>query len=208
MAQESMSATPEGRHRLYEDVLAILTGALTVSIGLAFYGEARLTSGGTSGLALLTNYVTAFGFGPLFFVINLPFYFFAVVRMGWVFAIKTFVAVMTVSLFSMIMPNWLRIEGVDPVFAAISGGALFGLGALVLVRHKASLGGTTILGLYLQQRYGIRAGLFQLAVDAVILVIAFFVLPWDKVLLSLLGAVVFNLIIAINHRPGRYSGFS
>lgn len=199
---------PEGRHRLYEDALAILVGALAVSVGLAFYTEARLATGSTSGLALLVHYATGMGFGPLFFVINLPFYVFAVLRMGWIFAAKTFAAVMMVSLFSMVMPDWLGIAAINPVFAAIAGGMLFGLGALVLVRHKSSLGGVSILGLYLQQRYGIRAGLFQLAVDAVILVAAFFVLPWDKVVLSLIGALVFNLIIAINHRPGRYSGFS
>jgi len=38
----------------------------------------------------------------------------------------------------------------------------------------------------------------------VILVCAFLTLPFDKVLLSILGAVILNLIIALNHRPGRY----
>lgn len=208
MAEESLSEPRGRRHRSYEDILAILTGALAVSIGLTLYAKATLTTGSTSGAALLTHYVTGWDFGVLFFLINIPFYVFAVLRMGWVFAFKTFAAVALVSLFTLTMPGWMRIEAIDPVFAAVAGGMLSGLGALVLVRHKSSLGGVTILGLYLQQRYGVRAGLFQLAVDSVVLVAAFFVLPWDRVLLSLLGAVVFNLIIAINHRPGRYSGFS
>ena len=196
------------RHRLYEDILALPTGALAVAIGLIFYTESRLTTGSTSGLALLSHYATGVDFGVVFFAINLPFYIFAVLRMGLKFAIKTFISVSMVSIFSTFMPGWVRLDAVDPVFAAIAGGMLFGLGALILIRHKASLGGVTILGLYLQQKFGIRAGLFQLGVDAAILLLALFVLPWDKVALSLLGAVVFNLIIAINHRPGRYSGFS
>lgn len=83
-----------------------------------------------------------------------------------------------------------------------------GLGILSLFRHKASVGGINILALYLQDNFGIRAGWFQLGVDAVILVFAFFVLPVDRVLYSILGAVMLNLIIGLNHRPGRYIGFS
>ena len=56
--------------------------------------------------------------------------------------------------------------------------------------------------------YGIRAGYFQLGVDAVILLAAFFVLPLDRVIYSILGALVLNLIIGFNHKPGRYVGFS
>ena len=85
---------------------------------------------------------------------------------------------------------------------------LMGLGILSLFRHKASVGGINILALYLQENFGVRAGYFQLGVDAVILVAAFFVLPFDRVIYSILGALVLNMIIATNHKPGRYVGFS
>jgi uncharacterized membrane-anchored protein YitT (DUF2179 family) len=77
-----------------------------------------------------------------------------------------------------------------------------------LFRHKASVGGINILALFLQDNFGIRAGYFQLGVDAVILVAAFFILPFDRVLYSILGALVLNMIIALNHRRDRYVGFS
>jgi uncharacterized membrane-anchored protein YitT (DUF2179 family) len=48
----------------------------------------------------------------------------------------------------------------------------------------------------------------QLAVGLVMLVVSLFCLDLDKVALSVLGAAVLNLIIAINHRPGRYVGMS
>ena len=83
-----------------------------------------------------------------------------------------------------------------------------GLGLLALFRHRTGLGGVNILALYLQETHGIRAGWFQLGIDALILLGALFLLPWDKVLVSLLGAAVLNLILAINHKPGRYMGVS
>ncbi len=196
------------RHKLHEDLFAMLIGTTLVALGIVFYAEVTLTTGSSAGLALLLQYVTGIPFGLLFFLINLPFYVLAILRMGWPFAIKTFACVALVSLFTTQFPLWLDISGIEPLFAALVGGGLMGLGILSLFRHKASVGGINILALYLQDNFGIRAGWFQLGVDAVILVLAFFVLPVDRVLYSILGAVMLNLIIGLNHRPGRYIGFS
>jgi uncharacterized membrane-anchored protein YitT (DUF2179 family) len=196
------------RHKLHEDIFAILIGTTLVSLGIAFYAEAQLTTGSSAGLALLLQYATGIPFGWLFFAINLPFYLLAVLRMGWPFAVKTMVSVALVSWFTTQIPVWIGIDRIEPLFAALAGGGLIGLGVLSLFRHKASVGGINILALFMQERFGVRAGYFQLGVDAVILVIAFFVLPYDRVLYSVLGALVLNLIIALNHRPGRYVGFS
>src|SRR5690606_22454210 len=75
------------RHKLHEDIFAMLIGTMLVSLGIVFYAEAILTTGSTAGLALLLQYVTGVPFGWLFFAINLPFYILAVLRMGWPFAI-------------------------------------------------------------------------------------------------------------------------
>ena len=200
-------STPS-RHTWYEDIFAILIGTSLVSLGIVLYAHATLITGSTAGLALLLQYGTGVSFGVLFFGINLPFYVLAVLRMGWPFAIKTFVSVLLVSYFSAAIPDWIDITSIQPLYAACIGGGAIGLGILSLFRHKASVGGINILALYLQDNFGLRAGYVQLGIDAVILVAAFFVLPLDRVLYSLLGALVMNLLIAMNHRPGRYVGFS
>jgi uncharacterized membrane-anchored protein YitT (DUF2179 family) len=196
------------RHRFYEDVMAMLLGTLMVSIGIVLYTKATLLTSGAAGLALLLQFATGINFGILFFALNLPFYWLAIRRMGWRFAARTFIAVGLVSAFTWATPGWLRIEAVDPLYAAIAGGSFMGLGLLALFRHRTGLGGINILALYLQEHHGIRAGWFQLGVDVVILAGALFLLPLDKVLISLAGAAVLNLILAINHKPGRYMGVS
>ncbi|MEQ9636523.1 MAG: YitT family protein [Devosia marina] len=200
-------STPS-RHKLHEDIFAMLIGTMLVSLGIAFYAQVQLTTGSSAGLALLLQYITGIPFGWLFFAINLPFYALAWWRMGLPFTLKTIASVAMVSYFTSQIPGWIGIERIDPLFAALVGGGLMGLGILSLFRHKASVGGINILALFLQENFGIRAGYFQLGVDAVILIIAFFVLPFDRVIYSILGALVLNLIIALNHRPGRYVGFS
>tara|TARA_B100000519_G_C14236272_1_gene434938 strand:- start:1466 stop:2119 length:654 start_codon:yes stop_codon:yes gene_type:complete len=191
-------------HRPYEDVLALLLGTMVVSLGVTLYSESILVTGSTAGAALLIEHATGLSFGVIFFLINLPFYWLAFKRMGKAFTIKTFIAVGLVSAFSKLTPMLVAFDTLNPVYAAVAGGALMGIGLLMLFRHRAGLGGINILALYLQENFNIRAGYFQLAVDMVILVCAFLTLPFDKVLLSILGAVILNLIIALNHRPGRY----
>lgn len=196
------------RHRLYEDVFAFLMGTLLVALGVQFYTEARLLTGGTAGLSLLGQYAAGYPFGLIFFVVNLPFYILAAVRMGWDFTIRTFIAVFLVSILSRLTPIWIDISGMHPVYAAVAGGAVIGVGLLILFRHKAGLGGFNILAVYIQDRYGLRAGLVLLGADLAILVLALLLLDWQNVALSVLGAVVISLILTVNHRPGRYIGVS
>jgi uncharacterized membrane-anchored protein YitT (DUF2179 family) len=65
-----------------------------------------------------------------------------------------------------------------------------------------------ILALFLQERFGLRAGKIQMAIDVAIVLAAVFIVPPDKVALSILGAVALNMVLAINHRAGRYMGVS
>ncbi len=196
------------RHPLWEDALALLTGTALVALGIAFYSHAGLLTGGTVGLAFLLKYLAGWSFGPVFFLLNLPFYALAIWRMGWKFTLRTVCAVGLVSLFAELTPQWVRFAELNVVYAALFGGFAIGIGLLILFRHRASLGGVNILALFLQERFGLRAGTFQMGIDALIVMAAVFVVPVDKVLLSVLGAVALNLVLAINHRADRYMGVS
>lgn len=196
------------RHPLWEDALALLTGTALVALGIAFYSHAGLLTGGTVGLAFLLKYLAGWSFGPVFFLLNLPFYALAIWRMGWKFTLRTVCAVGLVSLFAELTPQWVRFAELNVVYAAVFGGFAIGIGLLILFRHRASLGGVNILALFLQERFGLRAGTFQMGIDALIVMAAVFVVLVDKVLLSVLGAVALNLVLAINHRADRYMGVS
>ncbi|QOR37482.1 YitT family protein [Billgrantia diversa] len=199
---------PTSPHRPYEDVMAMLVGTLFVALGVSFYTQALLLTGSTAGMAFLLQYATGWRFGVWFFLINLPFYYLAVKRMGWSFTLRTFGAIALVSLFSELTGQWVAFDSLNPLYASLMGGSLIGIGMLVLFRHRTSLGGINILALYLQGRYGLRAGYVQLGIDGLIMLISLFVLPPERVGLSVLGAVALNLIIALNHKPGRYMGVS
>ncbi|MDP2368573.1 YitT family protein [Rhodoferax sp.] len=192
------------RHRPYEDVQALLTGTLFIALGITMYGNTHLLTGGTAGLAFLLHYATGWNFSVLIFLVNLPFYGLAWWRMGKVFAVKTVLAVSLMALLVQWLPQWVVFQTLNPVFATVAGGLLIGAGMLMLFRHRASLGGINVLVLYLQERFGWRAGKVQMGFDCLIVLGAFSVVDWWHVALSVLGAVVMNMTLAVNHRPGRY----
>ena len=194
------------RHSAYEDIIAIVIGTLFMAFGVVIYTKVVLLAGGTAGLALLLQYATGVGFWWLFFAANLPFYLLAVKKLGWAFTLRTFAAVTLVSFFTRLTSDLIAFSHLDPLYAAVMGGALSGTGLLILFRHRTGLGGINVLAIYLQDHFGLRAGYFQMAVDLAILAAAFFVIPPDRLALSVLGAVVVNMTLAINHRPGRYLG--
>ncbi len=193
-------------HNAFEDAQALVTGTLFVSLAMILFGQAGLLTGGTAGIAFLLHYSTGWGLGTLFFLINLPFYGFAWRRMGPEFTLKTFAAVSLLAALTEFSPRLFAIERLHPAYAAVLGGTLLGAGCLFLARHRASLGGVTIVSLYLQQRHGWRAGAVQLAVDGVIVLLALSIAEPQRVAWSVGAAAVMALILAVNHRPGRYAG--
>lgn len=198
--------TPSSHHTPLEDAQALFAGTLFVSLALILFGQVGMITGGTAGVAFVLHHLTGVSFGKLFFLINLPFYGFAWQRMGREFTLKTFGAVAMLSLMTEWSPALFAIERLHPAYAAVLGGLLLGAGCLFLARHRASLGGATVISLYCQQVLGWRAGKVQLAQDVGVLLLATTVLPLDRAAYSVLAAVVMSLFLAINHRPGRYTG--
>ena len=195
------------RHTWLDDAQALLTGTLIVALGLVLFRHAGLVTGGTVGLAFLVHYASGLSFEALVFVINLPFYALAWVRMGRAFTLKTVLAVALLAAFTEAMPRWIELQHLDPVFAAAAGGLLVGVGFIILFRHRASLGGFNTLVLWLQERFGWRAGVVQLVIDGSILLASWPLLDAQRLVLSVLAAALMNITLAINHRPGRYVAF-
>src|SRR3546814_1866730 len=69
--------------------------------------------------------------------------------------------------------QFFLIQYLHPFWGALIGGLLLGYGLLALYRHRASLGGVGILAIYIQDRFGVQAGLVQLAFDLCVMACAF-----------------------------------
>ncbi len=200
----SARMTDARRHSLIDDAQGIAYGATMAAFGIVILTHLGLVTGQTAGLAVLISYATGWNFGPVFFAINLPFYLLGYLRMGPGFTVKTFLAVGLLSALSLWLPGQVAFATLNPWLGAVLFGFVSGSALLALFRHGASLGGIGIVAVLLQDRLGWRAGWVQLAFDAVLFAVAFLVIEARLVLISFLGALVVNLVIAINHRRDRY----
>jgi uncharacterized membrane-anchored protein YitT (DUF2179 family) len=192
------------RYALHEDVQGLLVASVEAALGIHLLRAAGLVTGGTAGLALILAYLTGWPFGLVFFVINIPFFALAYWARGMAFCLKSLATVSLVSVLAEALKPLLEIGQIHPGAAAVLFGVTAGVGLLGLFRHSGSLGGVSIVALILQDRYGIRAGITQIVHDLVLFAAAALILPLDRVLWSLLGALVLNLVIAFNHRRDWY----
>jgi len=206
MSCSTVAPASTKRHTRLEDALAVLIGTLIIALGVNLFAQAGLLTGSTAGIAFLLSYTTSLNFGEAFFLINIPFYLIAIRHIGWEFTPKTFASVFCLSFFSEVTPRLVSFASVQPMYAAAVGGFLMGVGFLMLFRHDASLGGINILSRFLADKYGWSIGKFQMLVDLTILTSSLFIVDMSLVAISIIGAVALNMIIAVNHKPGRYLG--
>lgn len=191
-------------HSAIDDAQGLSLGVFLCSFGMYLLTSAGLITGQTAGVAVIIAYLTGYSFGVVFFVINLPFYAVAWYRLGAAFTVKSLISVTILSVLTELLPLGINIQTIHPLLAAVAFGALVGLGLLAMFRHNGSLGGFGVVALIVQDNTGFRAGWIQLIFDVVVFGIALFLFDLPIVLYSLVGAVVLNLIIAINHRRDRY----
>jgi uncharacterized membrane-anchored protein YitT (DUF2179 family) len=190
-----------------EDIHALLMGSSFAALGVVLLKAAGLVTGGVAGVALILSYLTRAPVGPLFFALNLPFFVLAQRTLGWTFTLKSVLTTGLLTLLTLVMPQWLHVAGINPVFAAVFGGTLIGMGVLALARHRSSVGGIGVLALWLYERRGINAGKVQIAFDVAIVASAFFVVDLQHLGLSVLSAAALSLVMIAYHRPGRYAGY-
>lgn len=187
----------------FYDAQGILFGAFMMSLSVIFLEQTGLVTGQTAGLSILLSYLLPFGFGPIFFVVSLPFLVLSLMRRGRGFTLRTLFVVAAVSLGTPLLSDFIVIERVHPLLGAALAGACAGVGLIALFRHNASAGGLGVLALVVEEKTGFKAGWFQMCFDVAVFLGACFVLEPEQILYSFAGAAILNALIAWNFRIGQ-----
>ncbi len=207
VAVNTAAATNEAKrasHSAFDNAQGQLFGIIMTAFGISILHAAGLITGQAAGLSFVIAYATGLDFGPVFFVVNLPFYALALARIGWRFTAKSLLAVTSISVLTTLAPQAIRYDVLHPYVAAVLAGFCIGIGVIGLFRHGSSGGGVGILAFYIQEKTGFRAGWLQAMFDVVIFSMAVFVIDGKAVLASMLGAAVLNAFVAFNHRTDWY----
>ncbi|PWR21810.1 YitT family protein [Zavarzinia compransoris] len=191
-------------HSPLDNAQGLFFGVAMVSFGIALLHAMGLLTGQAAGIAFLIAQATGADLGLVFLLVNVPFYVLAVLRMDRRFVLRSIVCVAGISLLTSLAPRLLVIAYVEPFSGAILAGLCIGIGVIGLFRHGASGGGIGILAYYIQEKTGFRAGWLQLLLDVVIFAVAAFMIDGMNVLVSMVGALALNLLVAFNHRRDWY----
>ncbi|MCM3491696.1 YitT family protein [Alkalihalophilus marmarensis] len=175
--------------------LMILLAIVITSIGVILLKHANIVTGGTAGLSLSVAYFLSLPFGVTFFLINIPFYIFSMMRMGWNF---TFTTIISVSLLSVVTGfDYFLPAFTVPIWAgAVVGGFIIGIGLSLLFMNGSSLGGANILALFLQKRWNIDPGKTTFAFDFMVVLTSFYTVGFLRGLASVLSIAVTARVIS------------
>ncbi|HEX2793729.1 MAG TPA: YitT family protein [Croceicoccus sp.] len=208
MSDEVTPAFAEARpHSLAEDIYGLATGSLLMAIGLTLMKASGIVTAGMGGVALLASYLLPVTVDVAFWLLNMPFFVLAWSALGRAYFLKSVAAVALVSLWLAVTRVCLNIDEIEPAFAAIAGGTAAGAGILAMLRHKAGVGGVTILSMWLQRKKGWSVGWMSFALDAAIILAAVVAIPSELAIFSVMSVAAVSGILIAYHKPGRYTGY-
>jgi len=174
---------------LLKEFFLIILGILVAGFGLkSFLIPNGFIDGGITGIALLISFLTPISVSLLIFVLNIPFMILAKKHVGKTFAIKTFLAILGLSL-CLIFIQYPVVTS-DKLLVAVFGGFLLGAGVGLAVRCGSVLDGVEVLSIYLNKKIGWSIGEIIFVINVIIFSLAAFFLGVEAALYSILTYLV------------------
>ena len=179
---------------LIRDAAYIVAGALIQALSVVmFFNPADLAPGGVSGVALILNRLAGLPIGLLVLVLNLPLFALGMRLLGgWRFLARTVCATVLYSAFTVLLEKtgWVRPITNDVILNTLYGAIIGGVGSGLVLRARATTGGTDILALLLMRARGIPLSQSYVITDAVVFLAAGAMFGWDKALYAFMANYV------------------
>ncbi len=185
---------------LFKKGLTILMGSLLIGIGInGFLVPFGLLEGGALGISLIIHYVLYVKVGLTFLLISIP-----VFILAWFLYRPFFYNGLHGMLCSSFMidifssSKWLNeVVVLTPLFSALSGGVIIGIGAGIMLRSEVSIGGLDLLAQMLAEKMSVNTGIVILSFDFIVVTIGRVIVPSTPFFLSLLTVFVIGVTISI-----------
>jgi uncharacterized membrane-anchored protein YitT (DUF2179 family) len=168
------------------NLFLIFAGCILCAIALkGILVPKQFLAGGLTGLSLLVHYaVPSLPLGLIYFILNIPLF-----VIGWLFVGRRFFfySLAGVFIFSAVI-FWpypvFSIE--DMILNALTAGILTGVGSGLILKSLGSAGGLDILTVILFKKFSIRPGMFILAFNGALMILAILRIPMEMVLYTLI----------------------
>ena len=155
-------------------VITVASAIYAVAVSL-FLDPNSLAPGGVTGISIILNRITGVETGTWMFAINIPILVLGMWKFGWKFILSTLYCTWVTSCFTNLLVP-LGAVTVDPLLAALVGGALMAVSLGLIFKAGATSGGTDIIIKILRLRIPhLKTGVLFLLTDAAIVTASAFV---------------------------------
>ncbi|MFT5876217.1 MAG: uncharacterized membrane-anchored protein YitT (DUF2179 family), partial [Dokdonia sp.] len=184
--------------QIISEIFQISLGILLASIGLkAFLLPNGFLDGGVTGIAILISQLFNLNISIVLLIVSIPFLLIAWNTLTRKIAIKSFLSITALAIF-IHFENFTSVTD-DKLLIAIFGGLFLGAGIGVTIKNGAVLDGSEILGIFINNRFGISIGKVILLFNIILFTITAFLISIEvsmySILTFLITAKVIDLMI-------------
>lgn len=174
----------------------ITLGAMIAAFALeCFLIPNKIIDGGVIGVSMMVSYLTKWNLGLIIVIINLPFIYLALQKMGKMFVLNVFYGVLMLAIFVNVFSPYKVTE--VPLLATVFGGIILGTGVGIILRNDGALDGTEILSIRLAKKFGFSVGEIIMFFNVFIYTAAGFLYGWDSAMYSILTYFIAYRVIDI-----------
>lgn len=176
------------------EIFQIALGVLLASIGLkAFLLPNGFLDGGVTGIAILMSEMTGLDISYLLIGISIPFLIIAWRTLSLRIVLKSILAIVALAII-IHFENFSPITD-DKLLISIFGGLFLGAGIGVTIKNGAVLDGSEVLGVYINDRFGVSIGNVILIFNLVLFSITAILLSVEVAMYSILTYIVTAKVI-------------
>lgn len=182
----------------YVDILVIIIGSFISSLGVnLFLSNAKLLSGGVTGIALILQYLWEIPSGITVFLLNIPLFFVSYKYLNKRFTIYTAIGMLSFSTALMITkPLSTLVQVDDMLLYCIYGGVLSGIGSGLIFYRNGSTGGTDIITMVIRKKYSnFDIGQVGFAFNLIIVTVSIFIFGLPRALYTLISMFITSTIL-------------
>ncbi len=155
----------------------------------------NMIDGGIVGISMMLSSITKFNLGIILFLVNAPFIFLALKKLGKAFVIQTLYSVTMLGFSVNVFRDHHATD--DILLATVFGGVVLGIGVGIVLRNNAAMDGTEILAIRLAKKSGFSIGEIIMFFNIFIYTAAGFLYGWDKAMYSVLVYFITYKVIDI-----------
>ena len=154
------------------NIIYITIGSAFLSCGVVFFlYPAKIITGGTPGLGLITHYLTGISIGKAMLAINIPLLLLGKKHLSLGFSLRTIYSMVVTSIIVDVLVYYALFPEIKSLLiSTLYGGVTVGIGIGIILKANASAGGTTIIARIISSKTQYKPASVIMILDALIVI--------------------------------------